>query len=479
MAARISLPRVSLSRPSAGAAIIRRTPLPSFRIPWYNSGMMSGRVILHPAAAAFFLALGCGICCAAEPAAGLEEVRTGINALLLAIGIPVAIAIAVGAWLVYRNTIAKKFQTTIIEDFRREAEAYVKAGKYVSAAAIYNNKLKDPKTAAQLYEQGKDFRKAAEIYNFLGMAAKAKEMYVKDGNVGAAAEVSMMEGQFEDAARIYDQAGKKLDAAQAMERAGKNLAAARAYREAGEYRRAAYLLEKEGLQKEALEMYGLGLRGKKPDASTVGAFYDYAYKLEHAGEKEKAVAFYQEIDRFDPTYKDVRERIQTLSAAAEDPKAMEGKTSLRGFIKSGNLDHKSSLKLWLQILKALPAAYLKGRPYGLICPENILFDAGNAISFLKRTPASAYLPPEQSKGMELTESADIYSLGVLLYEMLTGSLDGLGQQRISDIDHELPEWLDDLVIKCIRKVREDRYQNIDEILIEIKTLSQSKKTSAT
>lgn len=420
-----------------------------------------------------------GICPAAEqPGPGMEQVQTGINVLLLAIGIPLVIAIAVVAWLIYRNTIAKKFQTTIVEDFRSEAEAYVKAGKYVSAATIYNNKLKDPKRAAQLYEQGKDYKKAAELYDFLGMSEKAKEMYVKDGNVGAAAEVSMMEGQFEDAAKIYDQAGKKLDAAQAMERAGKNLAAARAYREAGEYRRAAYLLDKEGLQKEALEMYGLGLRGKKPDASSVGAFYDYAYKLEHAGEKEKAVAFYQEIDCFDPTYKDVRERIQSLSAVAEDPSATEGKTSLRGFIKSVSLDHKTSLKLWLQILKALPAAYLKGRPYGLICPENILFDQSNNISFLKRTPSVAYLPPEQTKGFELNESADIYSLGVLLYEMLAGHLDGLGQQRISDIDHELPEWLDDLVVKCIRKVREDRYQNIEEILTAIKTLSQAKKPSS-
>jgi hypothetical protein len=68
-------------------------------------------------------------------------------------------------------------------------------------------------------------------------------------------------------------------------------------------------------------------------------------------------------------------------------------------------------------------------------------------------------------------------MGVILYELLTGSLEGLGSARVMDVAHDVPEWLDEIVIKCIRKVREDRYQSIDQILEDIKDLSKAKKES--
>ena len=70
-------------------------------------------------------------------------------------------------------------------------------------------------------------------------------------------------------------------------------------------------------------------------------------------------------------------------------------------------------------------------------------------------------------------------MGVILYEMLTGSLDGLGATRVADLVHDLPEWLDDMVVRCTRKVREDRYQSIEEIFSDIKTLSKEKKAPGT
>ena len=69
-------------------------------------------------------------------------------------------------------------------------------------------------------------------------------------------------------------------------------------------------------------------------------------------------------------------------------------------------------------------------------------------------------------------------MGVILYEMLTGNLDGLGSTRVSDLVVNLPDWLDELVIRCIRKVREDSdCQSIEEILADIKALSKGKKDS--
>lgn len=410
-----------------------------------------------------------------QTAPNVEDIKKSLTLLLGIIAIPVIIGGFFVARSIYRNTIGKKFQTTLLEDFKKVAEGYEKAGKYVSAAVIYEKRLKDIKKAVVLYEKGGDLRKAAELYSILGMSEKTKEMHIKDGNIDAAAQVLLSDGKFEEAAKMYAKAGKKIDAAIALEKAGHMLAASKAYREAGEYRKAAELLEGEGMTKEAVEMFGVSLRDKEMNAENVQDFYTYALKLEKINDKKKAVEVYKAIDAFNPTYIDVRERLHALTVSPERERDLEGKVTLRGFMKNGRIEPKLCLKLWLQILKVLQDEYKKGRKYGLITPENILFDSNNNVSFLKGKPTSAYISPEQSRGASADLGSDIYSLGVVLYEMLTGGIDGLGSQSVAEIDPEIPSWLDDLVIKCIKKVKEDRYQSIDEIFTDIKVLSKSKK----
>ncbi|TAN43348.1 MAG: hypothetical protein EPN25_00800 [Nitrospirae bacterium] len=408
---------------------------------------------------------------------GAEDIKTGISVLFFVLAIPVVVVLFFVLRFIYNATIGEKRKTTLKEDYKKEAESYEKAGKYVSAARVYETKLGDLKKAAALYEKGTDYKKAASLYDLRGDTEKAKEMYEKDGNIEDSAGVSIREGEFEDAAKLYDKAGKKRDAAQLMERAGRRLAAVRAYREAGDYRNAARLLEDEGMPKEAAEMFGLSLGDKQPDPANIKDFYAYAFKLEQAGNTEKALEVYQRIDKADPTYKDVRERLQTLNPTPEVVEDLEGKTTIRSFIRSGSMDPKNSIKLWLHILKNLQEAYTQGRGFGLLAPDNIAVDSANKITFLNRPPSSAYVAPEKTKGSEPDVRADVYSMGVILYEMLTGSLDGLGATRVADLVHDLPEWLDELVIRCIRKVREDRYQNIEEIFADIKALSKGKKES--
>jgi tetratricopeptide (TPR) repeat protein len=412
----------------------------------------------------------------------MEQAATGLNALFGLLAIPALIALFFVVRFIYKNTLGKKMRTTLKEDYQNEADRYEKTGKFVSAANVYETKLKDLKKAAVLYEKGGDHRKAASLYDFLGISAKAKEMYEKDGSIEDAAEVSIRDGEFEEAAKLYSKAGKKIDEAVIMEQAGRRLPAIRAYREAGDFKNAARLLEAEGMHKEAAEMFGLILRNKSVDKSTIDDFYAYAFKLEKTGQTDKALEIYQQIDQADPTYKDVREKIQECAPAEgnreeEEQENTEGRTSIRSFIKSGKIEPKYSFKLWFQILKSLQEAYDTGRPYGFLSPENILIDTHNNLSFLKKTPSAAYVAPEKTKGVELDVRADIFSLGVILYEMLTGDLEGLGAVRVVDVAHDVPDWLDEIVIRCIRKVREDRYQSIDEILDAIRDLSKSRKTS--
>jgi tetratricopeptide (TPR) repeat protein len=403
-----------------------------------------------------------------------ESAAKGLYALLLIIIVPLLIALFFLVKFLYRHTLAKKLKTTVIEDYREEADDYEKAGKFVSAANIYDTKLKDYRKAAALYEKGRDYKQAAMLYDHLGMSDKAKEMHRKAGDLEDAAEVAMLEGEFDEAADLYDKAGKKKDVAKVMQQAGKTIYAVKAYREAGEYKKAALLLQEEGLLGEAADMFQIYLYEKKPESSTVGDFYTYALLLEKTGQVEKAVGVFKEIERVNPAFRDVKDRLAALVQSQEE-EVPGGKVALRSFIRSGKLEPRYGLKLWVQILRSLQSDYKKGWPFGLLSPDNIVVDTQNNISFLKRSQTSLYASPETMKGEGADERADIYSAGVILYEMLTGSLEGLGSVRITDISEDIPEWLDEIAIRCLKKVKEDRYQSIQDIFADLKTLSKGKK----
>jgi hypothetical protein len=65
-------------------------------------------------------------------------------------------------------------------------------------------------------------------------------------------------------------------------------------------------------------------------------------------------------------------------------------------------------------------------------------------------------------------------VGVILFEMLTAVPERAGSQRADELAEDVPEWLDAMLVKCLRKVREDRYQSIEEIFQDLKALSKGK-----
>lgn len=403
------------------------------------------------------------------------DAKTGLSALLAVIFIILFIAILVAIVFIYRHTIGKRRRNTLMDDYRKEAEKYEKDGKFVSAAALYENQLKDRRKAAELYEKGGDYRQAAFLYDLLGLSSSAKEMYRKDGDIESAAEVSVLEGDYEDAAKLYNSSGKKIDAAMMLEKAGRKMAAVRIYREAGEYRKASQLLEEEGMFKEATEMFGISLQDKKVE-DCIDDFYTYAIKLEQGGEQQMATEVFRAINSVNHLYRDVKKKLEPFvpSSPEEDPGS---KTTLRSFIRSGKIEPRHALKLWIHILKAIQKAYKDGKPYGSLSPDTITINTHNNISFLSRPVSSVYVSPESVKGYEPDSCSDIYSAGVILYEMLMGNLEGLGSARIIDTVEDVPDWLDEIVLRCIRKVRNDRYQSIELIVSDIKTLSERKKIS--
>ena len=156
--------------------------------------------------------------------------------------------------------------------------------------------------------------------------------------------------------------------------------------------------------------------------------------------------------------------------------------------RDGALAPDTAVGVALQIADALQAAHEKGVIHRDIKPQNVLvtgtgdvkvtdFGIARAASATKVTRTghvlgtAGYMSPEQAKGETVGPGSDLYSLGVVLYEMLTGNLpyeadSALGQamKHINEppssprgANPEVPEALDALTMKLLAKNPEDRY----------------------
>ncbi|MCK4787151.1 MAG: protein kinase [Desulfobacteraceae bacterium] len=180
---------------------------------------------------------------------------------------------------------------------------------------------------------------------------------------------------------------------------------------------------------------------------------------------------------------------------------VEGST-LKDKIASGPLPLAETLEITAQICEGLSKAHEAGIVHRDIKPQNILIDKDNRVKILDfglaklRVGANGYSPsttkigttmgtinymsPEQAMGKEVDHRTDIWSTGVVFYEMITGQLPFKGdyeQAVIYSILNEEPEpktgmsmELDRIVKKALSKRPEERYQNIEEIMTDLKSL---------
>ena len=159
-----------------------------------------------------------------------------------------------------------------------------------------------------------------------------------------------------------------------------------------------------------------------------------------------------------------------------------------------------SLKFARQLCEALDAAHAEGVVHRDFKPHNVLVgggdqvfvsDFGLATSFetakmgMTRTGAFVgtprYMSPEQVEGGKIDHRSDLYSLGLVIYEMVTGDVPFAGEstwqvmyQRVKDkpkdpkvIKPDLPDWVARIVMHCLERDPALRYQSAREILTDI------------
>jgi eukaryotic-like serine/threonine-protein kinase len=173
---------------------------------------------------------------------------------------------------------------------------------------------------------------------------------------------------------------------------------------------------------------------------------------------------------------------------------VEGKDLKQLLAERGKIPADEAATIVAQICRALDAAHKEGVIHRDLKPQNIMLDRQNRVIVMDfgiarslevpgRTQTGTligtpdYMSPEQAKGEKVDTRSDLFSLGIIFYELLTGKspyqadtamgtlLRRIQERAIppSEIDAAVPVSLSNIVVKCLAPNREERYQTAREI----------------
>ncbi len=209
------------------------------------------------------------------------------------------------------------------------------------------------------------------------------------------------------------------------------------------------------------------------------------------------------------------EQIDSMNFIATE--FIDGET-LRERMRYAPMKLAEMLEIAIQAVSALVAAHAAGIIHRDIKPENVMLRRDGIVKVLdfglakltERVPpqlvdadaptravvktdpgmvmgTAIYMSPEQARGLQVDARTDIFSLGVVLYEMVTGRLPFEGStssevlasilgekepQPLARYSRETPAELERIVSKALRKEREQRYQTTKDLLLDLKSLKQ-------
>lgn len=180
---------------------------------------------------------------------------------------------------------------------------------------------------------------------------------------------------------------------------------------------------------------------------------------------------------------------------------IKGKTLKELINEQGKLSINDTLDYSMQIADALEDAHKNGIVHRDIKPHNIMItedgrvkvtDFGIARAATSSTVTTRsdvlgsvhYFSPEQARGGYTDERSDIYSLGIVMYEMITGKLPYEGESPITvalkhvqeeivsprKINEDMPLGLEKIILKAVEKRQVDRYKNITDMIRDLKAI---------
>ncbi len=166
--------------------------------------------------------------------------------------------------------------------------------------------------------------------------------------------------------------------------------------------------------------------------------------------------------------------------------------------KQGSLRWKDAVHFTIQILRGLQHAHDKGIVHRDVKPQNIMVLPDGTIKVTdfgiarfarseqrtitdKAIGSVHYISPEQARGEKTDEKSDIYSVGVMLYEMITGQMPFQAESAVSvaimqlqrepknptEINGAIPEGLEQITMHAMQKTPERRYQSAAEMLCDL------------
>lgn len=191
--------------------------------------------------------------------------------------------------------------------------------------------------------------------------------------------------------------------------------------------------------------------------------------------------------------------------------------TLHNRLLQGSLDLKTSLDIAIQVASALNAAHKAGIIHRDIKPENVMIRPDGLVKILdfgiaklspkKTEPTDAeaatelrpqgtspgviigtanYMSPEQARGKDVSTQSDIFSFGIVLYEMVTGQRAFIGENALdvigailhkepvplNQLSPELPYEIERIINKTLRKDPDARYQTAGDLLTDLKDAKQ-------
>jgi len=173
----------------------------------------------------------------------------------------------------------------------------------------------------------------------------------------------------------------------------------------------------------------------------------------------------------------------------------------------GSLNMEKAIHITKQICDGLVEAHKSGIVHRDLKPQNIMIDkGGNALIMdfgIARSLVShgitetgvmigtpEYMSPEQVEGKDIDQRSDIYSLGIILYEMVTGDVPFKGSTPFSiaikhksefpkaprEMNYQIPEALNSVILRCMEKEPEQRYQKVDVFKTELEKIEKELST---